>query len=1470
MKKLLSLLLAAVMVTSTISFVGTDGAVYADDEITLTYGTDVPAFTTTAIQYSADPYDCGQGHGQILFDTSADSYINAEIDSYRNTLAGNGFSIRGSESNIGLDADGDPAGNRFFTYYKENAGGGYTVVHCNYFAALDQFRIIYGVESYLGASAPVTGYTAVKEPSMSIIGMSDSLECLVVQLADGSFIIIDGGKAWNEERTVSYTDDNGNTRTMDYYLDYRADMEALYDFLDTNKPQGESKPQITWMITHVDGDHICLPYKFMESSFGRLVDVNTVIYNFPGSSVLNSLADANSGMYVSSFMNAFSAADHFIYHTGEKLYLPGCEIEFLMTHEDYWPNPVPTGNHASGAWRFNFTDSGKTAYMLGDCETGLNDQMAEVFGSYLDSDILQPAHHGSNGGTVKLYSLLHPSVIFWTCGDFPFYYDNRHTGTNPKYAFNAILRNMEGVTHFTNSATHTLDIATLTEVQSGGSLVHQGAYSGRKGNARTYLSDLYGTEQMKFAFGSDETAPFSADSSFLGDGSQIYPIYLWNRTHTVNVVHPTTHPNGRSIATLAEGSTTFYADDIVLGYQGKRFEKGLGGHLTDDKVFTNRVVFDIRGAAGERFYAIAGLTGDAANRPSTQTSAQSYGVTFKVYGSKADNYSDSISYTLLSSVDGVGGYGSDLNSSKTYNTAEFDIDVSGWNFIKLEAVSDGSGAGGSYAWGDACLYSKKTSQSTISRPENLEGKNEYAEDIVYLSDLYSTEAKKDSFVIGASNNTAAPRAYAADTNFERKVYVYKGTGTATGNRTEVSANTTLNITGADGSISAVPYSPSDIAIGYRGTKFEKGLGGIASPGHCKPASVIYDLSGLGAERFYAVGGITGSGNANDATNNNRKLSFNVYGSKTGMNASDFELVSYTSNVYAYLLAEFDLDISQYRYLKLEVECDNTTNSGKSFAWADACVYRVGTPQEPEHLTNIGTSGGFGGHPDAVNVTYLSDVYDTNMVDSFVIGVGGNEAAPREFKKDTNWDNMLLVWSGTANGRWQITAANSPRTISVRNENGTTSSVVYTNDEIALGYRGTEFEKGLGGLVSPSTNKSAYIVYDVRDLDAKYFYSAVGLTGNANANNTGTYPYKVTFTLYGSKNRDYNENSVFIPLAYASDIRAYFGAEFNVDISGYNYLKLEAVSDGGNSGGSFAWGGACVYDTNAVMDRVSMTAGSDLTLHIHAKMSEGTTAPGARFSGIGDSVTISGVKDGERWRFDYPGVYSQYMNEDITVELLDDDSSVIETKTFCTAAYCDSIHELGQTAEGLAALGLSAAKFAKLETLLADMLEYGAAAQNYAAYKTDSLPNGAAWVASAKTKSFTAPQSAASSSVRGRKDYIRSAALYLSKDISFIINVSASQATKLVVTAYGGTAKEYPLSSAKRNGSVYVVLGEGLPATDFDTVYTFALTDGKTVYHTVTYSVNSYVASKHGSDDALLAAVVKALYNYGVSADNYND
>jgi len=390
-----------------------------------------------------EPHYCGHNNFELVYTAAYDSFFT-DLDAYERKLQDAGYTLYASNN---ID------NNRIFTYVN-----GETFVHCMYFDAMKTFRIIYGPQTYLGPASPVTDHQQVVTPSVTIIGLTDSQLCLVFQLEDGSFVIIDGGLGTDEQRTVILNEGTGDEYTFTVNRSGEADMAALWNFLKDNTPNG-GRPQVAWMITHADSDHINLPRLFMQKYHSEF-DLHTVVYNFPNFHNIGMSSGIDPDSFTKStddFLNTvniyFPKANHFIYHTGQHLYLPGCEIEFLFSHEDYWPFKMYSCNHTSGIWRL--TIAGKTIMVTGDCEADPNTSAANVFGDYLKSDVLQVVHHGSNGGTLGFYKRVSPSVCLWPCTDQHFQYDLRRTGELLGWGFNKYLRETADA-HYSGSTTTTL------------------------------------------------------------------------------------------------------------------------------------------------------------------------------------------------------------------------------------------------------------------------------------------------------------------------------------------------------------------------------------------------------------------------------------------------------------------------------------------------------------------------------------------------------------------------------------------------------------------------------------------------------------------------------------------------------------------------------------------------------------------------------------------------------------------------------------------------------------------------------------------------------------------------------------------------------------------------------------------------------------------------------------------------------
>ena len=407
----------------------------------------IPEFVSSS-GTALEPHYCGNENFELTYRAVNDS-IYADMDAYEVKLQNAGYSLY-ARNNIG--------NNRIFTYVN-----GDVFIHCMYFDALKFFRIIYGPQTYLGPQSPITDHQKIVTPSVSIIGMTDSVLCLVLQLEDGSFVVIDGGYGNDETRTVTLNADTEDEYTFTVNRQGEKDLAALWDFLKENTPGGK-RPQVTWMITHADGDHIHLPCFFIEKYHSEF-DLNTVVYNFPNfnniglhSSNNPNTFTQNADRFVNTVKEYYPNANHFIYHTGQKLYLPGCDIEFFYCHEDYWPYDAISCNHTSGIWRFSI--AGKTIMITGDCETSPNSFTAQTFGDYLKSDVLQVIHHGSNGGTLTFYRRVSPSVCLWPCLEEQLQYDRRRTGQLAGWEFNKYLHETAAA-HYSGSTTTTLRLPSL-------------------------------------------------------------------------------------------------------------------------------------------------------------------------------------------------------------------------------------------------------------------------------------------------------------------------------------------------------------------------------------------------------------------------------------------------------------------------------------------------------------------------------------------------------------------------------------------------------------------------------------------------------------------------------------------------------------------------------------------------------------------------------------------------------------------------------------------------------------------------------------------------------------------------------------------------------------------------------------------------------------------------------------------------
>ena len=188
-----------------------------------------------------------------------------------------------------------------------------------------------------------------------------------------------------------------------------------------------------------------------------------------------------------------------------------------------------------------------------------------------------------------------------------------------------------------------------------------------------------------------------------------------------------------------------------------------------------------------------------------------------------------------------------------------------------------------------------------------------------------------------------------------------------------------------------------------------------------------------------------------------------------------------------------------------------------------------------------------------------------------------------------------------------------------------------------------------------------------------------------------------------------------------------------------------------------------------------------------------------------------------------------------------------------------------------ALGVTCEKYEKLKALAVDMLYYGEAIQ------TKYIQSGFTPVTDRLTDAQKAyatafkplDKSADTRKISGAKSDEFS---WVNAGVRFDYNVSlyftikpTSENAKLSLKVGNDVVTAYEVDGETRKYRY-----EKVGVLDFDKVYTINIVNeaGEAIGETLSYSVNGYVYAKQ-SDTADMAAVVKAVYNYGVSAYAYD-
>ena len=304
-----------------------------------------------------------------------------------------------------------------------------------------------------------------------------------------------------------------------------------------------------------------------------------------------------------------------------------------------------------------------------------------------------------------------------------------------------------------------------------------------------------------------------------------------------------------------------------------------------------------------------------------------------------------------------------------------------------------------------------------------------------------------------------------------------------------------------------------------------------------------------------------------------------------------------------------------------------------------------------------------------------------------------------------------------------------------------------------------------------------------------------------------------------------------------------------------------------------------------IDYADMALGTDITVNYYATLDPAHIGAQMRFTFNGDEFTVDGIATEENeneYVYAFKGIPPQCMGDNIKAELIFNGEVIASKDTYSVRQYCNNI-----LAKNAQSLNISEEKFAALQTLIADMLEYGACAQTYRGYKTDDLVNSGITGQTEFVEIEEDLEYIEESQVEEIQmisagmyfDYVNS--LFLK--FTTLPNLTDENCYVIITNEVTEDEIEYPLSACTlwdESTYTYLLISNPIFVTEYQDNLTIELygpnSRGKIrCLQTLEYSISSYIYSMQNKTDGSgkltpMACLARATYNYALSATAYND
>ena len=217
--------------------------------------------------------------------------------------------------------------------------------------------------------------------------------CYIWRLEDGTFVILDGG------------------------FNYTVGAENLYAVLKELTPEGQKIVVSAWFISHFHGDHAGAFVKF-ANSYRTKFKLRSVVFNMPTEQ--EHLQVDHTWHYWGKIepLMEYYGATMYVAHPGQVYHFANAKIDVLYTMEMNAPAEFTYYNTSSLVLDMQFGDF--NMMMLGDASEYSNPCIRNNYGDSLESEVVQVAHHGYDGGSWELYALIDPIYVLWPVGGTSF------------------------------------------------------------------------------------------------------------------------------------------------------------------------------------------------------------------------------------------------------------------------------------------------------------------------------------------------------------------------------------------------------------------------------------------------------------------------------------------------------------------------------------------------------------------------------------------------------------------------------------------------------------------------------------------------------------------------------------------------------------------------------------------------------------------------------------------------------------------------------------------------------------------------------------------------------------------------------------------------------------------------------------------------------------------------------------------